>query len=55
MRLEQTVTEMAGEVLNRQAKALVSQAQQPFEAALKVVSRYRSRSAAQGVSPQRIP
>ena len=45
MRPQHTVTEMAGEALNRQAKALVSQREQPFEAALKVVSRYRSRSA----------
>jgi hypothetical protein len=55
VRPEQTVTEMAGEALNRQAKALVSQTEQPFEAALKVVADYRSRSAAQGVSRQRIP
>jgi hypothetical protein len=38
MRPEQTVSEMAEEVLNRQAKALVSQTQQPFEAALGAVA-----------------
>jgi hypothetical protein len=38
VRPEQTVTEMAGEALNRQTKALVSQTEQPFEAALKVVA-----------------
>ena len=38
MRPEQTVTEMAEKVLNRQAKALVSQTQQPFEAALEAVA-----------------
>jgi hypothetical protein len=38
VRPEQTVTEMAEEVLNRQAKALVSQAQRPLEAALEAVA-----------------
>jgi hypothetical protein len=39
MRSEQTVSEMTEEVLNRQAKALVSQTEQPFEAALEAVAR----------------
>jgi hypothetical protein len=38
MRAEQTVKEMAEEVLWRQAKALVERTGQPFENALKVVS-----------------
>jgi hypothetical protein len=38
MRPEQTVAEMAEEVLARQAKALVAQSGQSFESALEVVS-----------------
>jgi hypothetical protein len=38
VRLEQTVTEMAQEVLNRQAKTLISQTEQPFKAALEAVA-----------------
>jgi 23S rRNA A2030 N6-methylase RlmJ len=38
MRSEQTVSEMAEEVLARQAKALLKQTSQPFEAALEAVS-----------------
>ena len=38
MRKEQTVLEMAEEVLVRQARALVAQTQQPFGRALEAVS-----------------
>ena len=38
MRLEQTVSEMVQEVLNRQARALVAQTHQPFETALEEVA-----------------
>jgi hypothetical protein len=38
MRAEQTVKEMAEEVLGRQARALVDRTGQPFENALEVVS-----------------
>ena len=38
MRAEQTVKEMAEEVLGRQARALVDRTGQPFEDALEVVS-----------------
>jgi hypothetical protein len=39
MRSEQTVSEMAEEVLARQAKALLEQTGQPLEAALEAVSK----------------
>jgi hypothetical protein len=39
MRREQTVSEMAEEVLRRQAKALLKQTGQTFEAALEAVSK----------------
>jgi hypothetical protein len=38
MRKDQTVSEMAEEVLSRQARAMVAQTGQPFESALKTVS-----------------
>ncbi len=38
MRPDQTVTEMAEEVLARQAKAMVAQTGQPFESALEAVA-----------------
>jgi hypothetical protein len=38
VRLEQTVTEIAQEVLNRQAKTLISQTEQPLKAALEAVA-----------------
>jgi hypothetical protein len=38
MRPEQTVAEMAEEVLSRQAKAMVAQMGQPFESALEAVA-----------------
>jgi uncharacterized protein YcbX len=39
MHKEQTVSEMVEEVLTRQAKALVEQTGQPFQAALRAVSK----------------
>jgi hypothetical protein len=38
MRADQTVTEMAEEVLERQAKAMVAQTRQSFESALEAVA-----------------
>ncbi len=42
MRPEQTVSEMAEEVLNRQARALATRTGQPFESALEEVDDTRA-------------